>query len=152
MNRADPLDDLGSGDAVSAEIPPAPEDYESEYPLVSERSKRDIQEFGLNMVDDYQDFEHELLSWLANYGKGPEKHEGRACSNPRTTNSKLPSGGCGGTEQYTTQFTPDHADKFVRILDQSDGMIDSTVLHHAKDIKRYFRFSNHVRGTLAIQR
>jgi len=26
-------------------------------------------------------------------------------------------------------------------------MIDSTVLHHAKDIKRYFRFSNHVRGT-----
>ena len=56
MNRADPLDDLGSGDAVSAEIPPAPEDYESEYPLVSERSKRDIQEFGLNMVDDYRDF------------------------------------------------------------------------------------------------
>ncbi|PSP92337.1 site-specific integrase, partial [Halobacteriales archaeon QH_8_68_33] len=59
MNRTDPLDDLSSGDAVSAEIPPAPEDYESEYPLVSERSKRDTQEFGLNMVDDYQDFEHE---------------------------------------------------------------------------------------------
>jgi hypothetical protein len=46
MNRADPLDNLGSGDAVSAEIPPAPEDYEFEYPLVSERSKRDLQEFG----------------------------------------------------------------------------------------------------------
>ncbi|MCF2165813.1 hypothetical protein [Halobacterium salinarum] len=71
MNRADPLDNLGSGDVVSAEIPPAPapapEDYEFEYPLVSERSKRDLQEFGLNMVDDYRDFKHELLSWLATY-------------------------------------------------------------------------------------
>ena len=62
MNRADPLNNLGSGDAVSAEIPPAPEDYEFEYPLVSEHSKRDLQEFGLNMVDDYRDFKHELLS------------------------------------------------------------------------------------------
>lgn len=26
-------------------------------------------------------------------------------------------------------------------------MIDSTVLHHAKDIKRYFKFSNYARGT-----
>lgn len=26
-------------------------------------------------------------------------------------------------------------------------MIDSTVLHHAKDIKRYFKFANHARGT-----
>jgi len=55
MNRADPLDDLDSGDAVSAEIPPAPEDYEFEYSLASERSKRDLQEFGLNTVDDYRD-------------------------------------------------------------------------------------------------
>ena len=85
MNRADPLDNLGSGDAVSAEIPPAPEDYEFEYPLVSERSKRDLQEFGLNMVDDYRDFKHELLSWLANYGKNPEKHEGLARLTPEPT-------------------------------------------------------------------
>jgi len=42
MNRTDPLDELGSGDTVSAEIPPAPEDCEFEYPLVSERSKRDL--------------------------------------------------------------------------------------------------------------
>ena len=68
MNRADPLDNLGSGTDVSAEIPPTHEDYEFKYRLVSERSKRDLQEFGLNMVDDYRDFKHELLSWLANYG------------------------------------------------------------------------------------
>jgi len=89
MNRADPLDNLGSGDTVSAEIPPAPDDYGFEYPLVSERSKRDLQEFGLNMVDDYRDFKHELLSWLATYGKNPEKHEGLAGSTLESTHYKL---------------------------------------------------------------
>jgi hypothetical protein len=29
---------------------------------------------------DYRDFNHELLSWLANYGKHTEKHEGLASS------------------------------------------------------------------------
>lgn len=150
MNRTDPLDNLGSGAGVSAEIPPAPEDYEFEYPLVSERSKSDLREFGLNMVDDYRDFKHELLSWLANYGKNPEKREGLAHSTLESTHYKLETAFrwlWRYEDQYTTKLTPDHADKFIRVLDQSDGMIDSTVLHHAKDIKRYFRFSNHVRGT-----
>lgn len=150
MNRTDPLDNLGNGAGVSAEIPPAPEDYEFEYPLVSERSKSDLPEFGLNMVDDYRDFKHELLSWLANYGKNPEKREGLARSTLESTHYKLETAFrwlWRYEDQYTTKFTPDHADKFIRVLDQSDGMIDSTVLHHAKDIRRHFRFSNHVRGT-----
>ena len=61
MNRADPLDNLGSGDAVSAEIPSAPEDYEFEYPLVSERSKRDLQEFVLEVPIVVYHVQPELL-------------------------------------------------------------------------------------------
>ncbi|MFT4948847.1 MAG: hypothetical protein ACI9CA_000974, partial [Natronomonas sp.] len=130
MNRTDPLDNLESGAGVSAEIPPAPEDYEFEYPLVSERSKSDLREFGLNMVDDYHDFKHELLSWLANYGKNPEKREGLARSTLESTHYKLETAFrwlWRYEGQYTTKLTPDHADKFIRVLDQSDGMIDSTV-------------------------
>lgn len=150
MNKADPLENLGNDDSLNTEIPPAPDNYEFGYPLVSKRSEEDLKKFGLNMVEDYRDFKRELLSWLATYGKNPEKHEGLAETTLESTHYKLETvfrwlwryeG------QYTTSFTPEHANKFIRVLDQSDGMIDSTVLHHAKDIQRYFRFSNYVRGT-----
>jgi integrase len=149
MNPSDPLDNLGGGDAMSGEIPPAPEDYEFTYPLVSRRSEEDLGGFGMNMVDDYRDFKHELLSWLAHYGKHPEKREGLADSTLESTHYKLETAFrwlWQHENQYTTSFTPDHADKFIRVLNQSEGMIDSTVLHHAKDIKRLFKFYNHARG------
>ena len=150
MNKADPLDNLESGDVQTTAIPPAPEEYNFGYPLVSKRSRDDLEKFGLNMVEDYRDFKHELLSWLATYGKNPEKHEELAETTLESTHYKLETVFrwlWRYDSQYTTRFTPEHADKFIRVLDQSDGMIDSTVLHHAKDIQRYFRFSNHVRGT-----
>jgi integrase len=150
MNRTDPLDNLGSGAGVSAEIPPAPEDYEFEYPLVSERSKSDLREFGLNMVDDYRDFKHELLSWLANYGKNPEKGEGLADTTLKSTHYKLETVFrwlWDYEERYTTELTPAEADRFIRILNMSDSMIDSSVLHHLKVIKRYFKYHNHTHGT-----
>jgi integrase len=149
MNPTDPLDNLGGGDTMSGGVPPAPEDYEFTCPLVSQRSKEDLEGFGLNMVDDYRDFKHELLSWLGHYGKNPEKREGLADSTLESTHYKLETVFrwlWRDEGAYTTNFTPTHADRFMRILNQSDGMIDSTVLHHAKDIKRYFKFCNHARG------
>ena len=149
MNSSDPLDNLGSGDAMNGEIPPAPEDYEFTYPLVSQRSEEDLGSFGMNMIDDYRDFKHELLSWLAHYGKHPEKREGLADSTLESTHYKLETAFrwlWQHEDQYSTKLTPDHADKFIRVLNQSKGMIDSTVLHHAKDIKRLFKFYNHARG------
>jgi len=150
MNKADPLENLGNDDSLNTEIPPAPDNYEFGYPLVSKRSEEDLKKFGLNMVEDYRDFKRELLSWLATYGKNPEKHEGLAETTLESTHYKLETVFrwlWRYESQYTTRFTPEHANKFIRVLDQSDGMIDSTVLHHAKDIQRYFRFSNYVRGT-----
>ena len=150
MNKADPLENLGNDDSLNTEIPPAPDNYEFGYPLVSKRSEEDLKKFGLNMVEDYRDFKRELLSWLATYGKNPEKHEGLAETTLESTHYKLETVFrwlWRYESQYTTTFTPEHANKFIRVLDQSDGMIDSTVLHHAKDIHRYFRFTNYVRGT-----
>ena len=89
MNKTDPLDNLGNEDTLRAEIPPAPEECDFSYPLVSKRSKADLKEFGLNMVDDYRDFKRELLSWLATYGKNTEKHEGLAKTTLESTHYKL---------------------------------------------------------------
>ncbi|MFC5133726.1 MULTISPECIES: hypothetical protein [Haloferacaceae] len=77
---------------MSGEVPPATEDYEFTYPLVSGRSEEDLEGFGMNLVADYEesrrkprasahggcqrDSKHELLSWLVHYGKHPEKREG----------------------------------------------------------------------------
>lgn len=149
MNQNDPLENLGTGSA-NDEILSAPVDYKFKYPLVSKRSKNDLEGYGLNMVADYRDFKRDLLSWLAAYGKKPEKREGLARSTIESTHYKLETVFrwlWQHENRYTTRLTPDHADKFIRVLDHSDGMIDSTVLHHAKDIKRFFRYSNHVRGT-----
>lgn len=150
MHRNDPLDNLVTEDATSDELLPAPGDFEFTYPLVSRRSKEDLEAFGLNMVDDYRDFKHELLSWLAAYGKNPEKREGLARTTLQSTHYKLETAFrwlWRYEGRYTTKFTPEHAEKFIRVLDQSEGMIDSTVLHHAKDIKRYFKYTNHIHGT-----
>ncbi len=89
MNQVDPLSNLGSSDEIGSEIPPAPDEYDFEYPLVSKRSKDNLKEFGLNMVDDYRDFKYDLLSWLATYGKNPEKHEGLARTTLESTHHKL---------------------------------------------------------------
>jgi len=148
MNSSDPLDNL-SARGGTPDLPPAPEPVEFDFPMVSSRSKDDLGDFGMSMEEDYHDFKHDVLTWLANYGKNPEKREGLARTTLESTHYKLETvfrwlwrdeGG------YTTNFTPDHASRFIRILNQSEGMIDSTVLHHAKDIKRYFKFCNYARG------
>jgi hypothetical protein len=148
MNKTDPLDNFGREYTLRAEIPLAP-DCDFSYPLASKRSKADLKEFGLNRVYDYRDLKRELLSWLVTYWKNPEKHVGLAITTLESTHYKLETvfrWQWQYESQYTTQFTPDHADKFVRDRDKSDGMIDSHVLHHTKDIQRYFRFCNYVPG------
>lgn len=149
MNRKDPLDDIADIEPID-DIPPAPEEIEFDFPLVSQRTQKDLETLGLNMVDDYHDFKRDLLTWLGNYGKNPKKREGLAPSTLKSTHYKLETvfrwlwkyeG------HYTTELTPDHGDVFINIINQSDSMIDSTVLHHAKDIKRFFKYTNHTRGT-----
>lgn len=152
-NRPDPLDNIPNDlpdDGDDFGIPPAPEPVEFDFPLVSERSEADLEGFGLNMVDDYRDFKEEVLTWLATYGKHPEKGEGLSKTTLKSTHYKLETVFrwlWKYEDKYTTEFTPEHADRFIDLLNQTDSMIDSTVLHHAKDIKRFFKFTNHVYGT-----
>ncbi|MFK5603756.1 MULTISPECIES: tyrosine-type recombinase/integrase [Haloferax] len=151
MNRDDPLDDFPalSGDSTP-DLPPARTPVEFSFPLVSKRSKEDLEEFGVNMSGDYYDFKEEVLTWLANYGKHPEKGEGLAESTLQSTHYKLETVFrwlWDYEQKYTTDLTPEKADRFIHLLNMSDGMIDSSVLHHLKVIKRFFKFHNHVHGT-----
>lgn len=149
-NRPDSLDNIPSNpldDDVG--IPTAPETIDFEFPLVSESSEEDLRGFGLNMVDDYRDFKREVLTWLATYGKHPEKGEGLSETTLKSTHYKLETVFrwlWKYEEKYTTDFTPQHADRFIDLLNQTDSMIDSTVLHHAKGIKRYFKYTNQPTG------
>ncbi|WP_197739270.1 hypothetical protein [Halosegnis rubeus] len=89
-NQPDPLDNLPAGDGTPREgLPPAPETVEFDFPLVSGRSREDLEAYGLNMVDDYRDFKQEVLSWLGSYGKHPEKGQGLAQSTLQSTHYKL---------------------------------------------------------------
>lgn len=149
MNSTDPLDNLTDIDPHE-DLPRAPEQVEFNFPLVSQRSEKDLGKFGMNMVDDYRDYKEDLLTWLANYGKNPKKGEGLAESTLKSTHYKLETVFrwlWNYEGHYTTEFTPEHADTFIGVLDRSNGMIDSTVLHHAKDIKRLYKYTNHTQGT-----
>jgi len=149
-NRTDPLSHIPDTlSTTNANITP-PEPIEFDFPLVSQRSEADLKEFDLNMLDDYRDFKREVLSWLATRGKDPEKGDGLSRTTIKSTHYKLETvfrwlWSYEGS--YSTNFTPEHADRFIDLLNQTDSMIDSTVLHHAKDIKRFFKFTNHVYGT-----
>lgn len=149
----DPLDDLPAADGTdSTGLPsnPKPETVEIDFPLVSKRSREDLEAFGINIVDDYRDFKKDLLTWLGSYGKNPERAKGLAKSTLQSTHYKLETTFrwlWTDEDCYTTNFTPAHADRFIQLLDRSSGMIDSSVLHTAKAIKRFFKYSNHVRGT-----
>lgn len=57
------------------------------------------------MVDDYHDFKYELLSWLAHYGKNPEKHEGLASSTLESTHYKLENRGFSRLVLYANSET-----------------------------------------------
>jgi integrase len=149
----DPLDRLPAGGGTDSDSLPAipdPEAVEIDFPLVSKRSRQDLEAFGINIVEDYRDFKEDVLTWLGTYGKNPESAEGLAATTLQSTHYKLETTfrwlwNVEGS--YTTDFTPDHADRFIRLLDQSNGLLDSSVLHNAKVIKRFFKYTNHVRGT-----
>ncbi|SFR50082.1 Phage integrase family protein [Halogeometricum limi] len=102
------------------------------------------------MLGDYEDFKEEVLTWFANYGKNPEKGDGLADSTLQSTHYKLETVFrwlWDYEEEYTTDLTPAKAERFIHLLNMSDGMIDSSVLHHVKVIKRFFKYHNHVHGT-----
>ena len=123
-NQPDPLDNLPAGDGTPREgLPPAPEPVEFDFPLVSERSREDLGAYGINIVDDYHDFKKEVLSWLATYGKHPEKGQGLAETTLQSTHHKLEivfRWLWEDEDAYTTEFTPDHADRFIRLLNLSE--------------------------------
>ncbi|KOX98146.1 tyrosine-type recombinase/integrase [Halorubrum tropicale] len=148
--QGDPLDNLPSDVGEEEAILPAPEPIEFPFPLVSKRTKEDLEKFGVNVAEDYRDFKEEVLTWLATYGKNPEKGEGLADTTLKSTHYKLETVFrwlWDYEERYTTELTPAEADRFIRLLNMSDSMIDSSVLHHLKVIKRYFKYHNHTHGT-----
>lgn len=148
--QGDPLDNLPSDVGKEEDILPAPEPIEFSFPLVSKRTKEDLEKFGVNVAEDYRDFKQEVLTWLATYGKNPEKGEGLADTTLKSTHYKLETVFrwlWDYEEQYTTELTPAEADRFIRLLNMSDSMIDSSVHHHLKVIKRYFKYHNHTHGT-----
>lgn len=149
--QGDPLENLPAGGSADRDqLPPPGETTTIDVPLVSKRSREDLEGFGINFVEDYRDFKHDLLTWLGTYGKTPEKAEGLASSTLQSTHYKLETTFRWLWDYegaYSTDFTPEHADRFIRVLDRSNGMIDSTVLHHAKAIKRLFKYINHANGT-----
>lgn len=150
-NQYDPLDNLpAAGGTDSESFTTTPDPVDLDFPLVSERSREDLESFGVNLVEDYQDFKHDLLTWLGSFEKNPRKAERLASSTLQSTHYKLETVFrwlWDIEEAYTTELTPEHADSFIQLLDRSNGMIDSTVLHHAKAIKRSFKYSNYVHGT-----
>lgn len=81
------------------------------------------------MLADYRDFKEEVLTWLANYGKNPKKGEGLAESTLKSTHYKLETVFRWLWDyegRYTTELTPAEANRFVNLLNMSDGMIDSS--------------------------
>jgi len=150
MNGDDPLDSIPSNVEDDESLPPGQDHIEFAFPLVSKRTKEDLEDFGVNMLGDYRDFKQEVLTWLANYGKNPKKGEGLADSTLKSTHYKLETVFrwlWDYDQQYSTDLTPAKAERFIHLLNMSDGMIDSSVLHHVKVVKRFFKYHNHTHGT-----
>jgi integrase len=150
MNGDDPLDSIPSNVEDDQSLPPGEDHIEFAFPLVSKRTKEDLEDFGVNMLGDYRDFKQEVLTWLANYGKNPEKGEGLADSTLKSTHYKLETifrWLWDYDQQYSTDLTPAKAERFIHLLNMSGGMIDSSVLHHIKVVKRFFKYHNYTHGT-----
>lgn len=150
-NQPDPLDNLTAGGGTPRDgLPSAPEPVELDFPLLSERSREDLEAYGLNMVDDYREFKQEALSWLGSYGKHPENGQGLAQSTLQSTHYKLETvlrWLWEDEDASPTECTPDHAGRSIRLPDRSDGMADSSVLHYGKAVQRLFNYRNHIHGT-----
>lgn len=102
-------------------------------------------------LEDYRNYRRDLIKWMLNLGKNPEKAEGYAFDTARQRSYKIDQfyrwiWTEANEEGYTLAATPRHADKYSKEL----AYTDSSQTHKAgvqKAIKTLFKFRNWEKNT-----
>jgi site-specific recombinase XerD len=119
------------------------ETTELPVPSVSEPTKEDLENFAKIHREDYEDFKKEFIHWLLRCGKKPFKNIGYAEDTAQTTHYKTDQIYRWKWEQegeFTKEFTPDDAEKFIDMLVSETTFADREVRDFIKTIKRLFKW------------
>lgn len=146
----EPLPDLFEIEDSDWQLHLPTEPVDPPFPLVSQRNRDELEQFGPLMEQDYEDFKENLITWLSAVGKTPKKGEGLADTTLHNTHYKLEvvfRWLWRTKEEYTTELTPDDADAFMGMMVNFSDKQESSLTHYSKALKRYFRYLNHTRGT-----
>ena len=126
------------------------ENGEYAFRVVAQQTESSLEQFGPRAEADYRQFKHDLLKWLATFGKNPSHRRGYSNTVLKTTNYKVDKAyrwRWRTHEKYSTHFTPEDADEMMEELALMSNYTDSTLLTYVKAIKRLFKYKNHREST-----
>lgn len=123
-------------------------DYSPPFALLAEETKEELEELHARAQTDYETWKRNLIEWLHYEGKDPERLRGYAEETLRGTNYKIDQvmRWLWNERGYTTELSPDDADKLMRELGRYTEYSDANLNNFVKAIKRLFSFYNHDKG------
>lgn len=117
-------------------------------PIVPELTKDALQAAHARAYADYESWKRDVVVWLETEGRDPERLRGYAESTVRQSNYKIDQLMRWLWQQrgYTTEFTPDDADAFMREHGRHGHSQDANLNTYVKTIKRLFTYYNREKG------
>ena len=118
------------------------------FPIVSGKTLDALEAKHARARTDYQTWKRDFLEWLTTEGKNPERLDGYSHHTIRQTSYKIDHAfrWVWNERGYTTEITPDDADKLMRKLGRYSEYADSTLLNIVKSLKRLFSYYNYEKG------
>lgn len=118
------------------------------FPTVSEKTIDALEAQHARARTDYETWKRDSLEWLTTEGKNPERLDGYSHHTIRQTSYKIDHAfrWVWNERGYTTEITPDDADKLMRKLGRYSEYADSMLLNIVKSLKRLFSCYNYEKG------
>lgn len=125
-----------------------PQEFDPPYTLLADETEDELEELHARARTDYATWKENVMEWLTFEGKDPERLEGYASETLRGTNYKIDQvmRWLWNERGYTTELTPDDADKLMKELGRYTEYSDANLNNFVKAIKRLFKWFNNEKG------
>jgi hypothetical protein len=119
-----------------------------DFPVIPTDTEDELADLHARAESDYETWKRAFLIWLTTEGKKPDRLEGYAPEVVRKTsyNTGQIMRWLWGERGYTTELSPDDADKLMKRLGRHSTYTDSNLNNFVKTIKRIFGYYNHEKG------
>jgi site-specific recombinase XerD len=106
-----------------------------------------LDELGPRVGQDYRTFKRKYVKWLLTRGKNPRRRQGYADTTVKSKSEKLDYAfrwKWDDYDGYTTTFTPEDADRFIKYLDWDRDLADTSINIYVRALKSLFKYRRNI--------